>query len=364
MSVAWLGGAAAAQQAMFPQKCLCGVDARNEESETPIVSLADAADVLALLESINADELIVLHIEDDSDSVNLKGSYPASDLFDKGFLPAHNPFLVPGSWLSFRTERVRAAKEILMVEDETVKWARIIQSSYSCEAPRHQQRKLPRIVSLNRECLSHPLLRDKTYTRNSVYLSLAKHYQEQVSIVSSPTTQLCSYTTVVKDKLYLSDEDTALSLCQKEQTDVRITHVLSLGVDSVKLEVAREERFREVQVLHLKVLDDGVQSLSPHFSDGVRFIDGALENGNRDCRCLVYCRMGASRSPIMVAAFLVARYGMSPVSALLKVSAQRRELVQICPTPKLLEDLFDWARALGVESEWTFVELYEFLRKL
>ena len=66
----------------------------------------------------------------------------------------------------------------------------------------------------------------------------------------------------------------------------------------------------------------------------------------------------------MVAAFLVARYGMSPVSALLKVSAQRRELVQICPTPKLLEDLFDWARALGVESEWTFVELYEFLRKL
>lgn len=95
---------------------------------------------------------------------------------------------------------------------------------------------------------------------------------------------------------------------------LQVTHVLNC---------ARElpNCFPEVLTyLKLNFLDNNEQDILSHFEDAFEFLDGCYEDNGV---CLVHCQQGKSRSASIVAAYLIARRGLSFNVAIERIKAVR-----------------------------------------
>ena len=63
------------------------------------------------------------------------------------------------------------------------------------------------------------------------------------------------------------------------------------------------------------MVDDESYDLYPHFDESIAFIEFALKS-SQDTKVLVHCSAGAHRSPTIIAAFLIAKVGMSAEDAI------------------------------------------------
>jgi protein-tyrosine phosphatase len=101
-------------------------------------------------------------------------------------------------------------------------------------------------------------------------------------------------------------------------------HVLEyLGITHV-LNMAAEQHFetvhRNINVKHILADDYETYNIRQHFEEAFQFIEDALmKNG----RILVHCAVGISRSPTIVIAYIMHRYGMSYQNAYQYVQSLR-----------------------------------------
>ncbi|CAK4033363.1 Tyrosine- phosphatase [Lecanosticta acicola] len=115
------------------------------------------------------------------------------------------------------------------------------------------------------------------------------------------------------DELYIGG---LFTLRRKEALQAAgITHVLS--VLRLPLDQTLFESFAH-KVIEKDDVDD--ENLLEHFQEACEFIQDGLEKGGG---VLVHCAMGKSRSATCVCAYLVRRYGISPVEALARIRESR-----------------------------------------
>ncbi|KAF9522112.1 protein-tyrosine phosphatase-like protein [Crepidotus variabilis] len=112
-------------------------------------------------------------------------------------------------------------------------------------------------------------------------------------------------TEVVKDQIYLGDLKSAR--CPEQLSVLGITHVISICHDSVNY-------LSSSKVKHLRILvkDSETEDLLIHLAEACQFMDHALRPsvGKRGM-VFVHCMMGISRSPTVVAAYLMKTMNMS-----------------------------------------------------
>lgn len=90
--------------------------------------------------------------------------------------------------------------------------------------------------------------------------------------------------------------------------------------------------FSDLEYHHIKIKDDGTQSMRLAFGPAVRFIAANLVRG----AVLVHCQGGMSRSPAMIMAYLLIERGLSLPEAAETVLLARPA---VKPRPRFLEDL-------------------------
>ncbi|KAF9254375.1 phosphatases II [Marasmius fiardii PR-910] len=102
----------------------------------------------------------------------------------------------------------------------------------------------------------------------------------------------------------------------------RITHVLSILPEriSVPPSHSRGEKTR----MQVCVEDFPFAELAAHLPATTKFIRDGLRSFGGEGRVLVHCAEGISRSVSVVAAFLMAQYGWTPVEAVACVKEKRR----------------------------------------
>ncbi|EAU80685.2 dual specificity protein phosphatase 13 [Coprinopsis cinerea okayama7 len=142
-------------------------------------------------------------------------------------------------------------------------------------------------------------------------------------------------------RLYISD--LAFAENPSALSSYRITHVLSTLPDTIfcppptllPLQPAR---------LQIRVDDLPFAELAAHLPTTTAFIRDALAH-NPEARVLVHCVEGISRSVSVVAAYLMAQYGWTPVEAVQFVKSKR---VVADPNFGFVQQLHEYARtALG-----------------
>uniref|UniRef100_A0A6J0UTY0 protein-serine/threonine phosphatase n=1 Tax=Pogona vitticeps TaxID=103695 RepID=A0A6J0UTY0_9SAUR len=127
------------------------------------------------------------------------------------------------------------------------------------------------------------------------------------------------------DYLFLGSEWNAANLEELQKN--RVTHILN---------VTREiDNFFPDQFTYMNVrlYDEETSQLLPHWTDTYSFISDAR---TRDCRVLVHCKMGVSRSGSTVIAYAMKEYGWSLEQALGYVQ-ERRPIVH--PNPGFMRQL-------------------------
>lgn len=150
-------------------------------------------------------------------------------------------------------------------------------------------------------------------TRPPVHLSLS------TSSPRSPTSlpvQVAPYTEIIP-RLYVSDHATAESL--QVYLSLGITHVLSSMNGSVHIPSHPQLRISHLQI---PVADLPFAELACHLPRTSQFIHSALADPN--ARVLVHCAKGISRSPSVVAAYLMYAFCWAPKKALAYVKNKRR----------------------------------------
>ncbi|KAF8868859.1 protein-tyrosine phosphatase-like protein [Mucidula mucida] len=110
-----------------------------------------------------------------------------------------------------------------------------------------------------------------------------------------------------------------------------ITHVLSVLEEDMSVSLDSERH------LIVKVKDNESADLISHFPATCEFIDDALTAGGR---VLVHCALGLSRSPTVIAAYLIRKRGLSVEEALALIR-KSRELIM--PNDGFLKQLNEYA---------------------
>ena len=135
-----------------------------------------------------------------------------------------------------------------------------------------------------------------------------------------------------------------------ESADLRkagITHILTaMGLGLIKLDAKRLEGFKTLQ---LPIHDVATFNIIRYLPQSVEFVDYALSGGGK---VLVHCYAGVSRSATVVAAYLMAKRGMTPHEAL---THMREKRPCVSPNTGFLRQLtvFHRAGCVYVEQEDT-----------
>lgn len=136
--------------------------------------------------------------------------------------------------------------------------------------------------------------------------------------------------------LYISD----LSFAENPASlsSYRITHVLSTLPDKIHIPSVHPPPSR----LQIKVEDFPFAELAAHLPTTTAWIRDALKS-SPNARVLVHCGEGISRSVSVVAAFLIATYGWTPVEALQYIKSKRKVAN---PNFGFVQQLGEYARSL------------------
>ncbi|KAF9555823.1 phosphatases II [Agrocybe pediades] len=142
-------------------------------------------------------------------------------------------------------------------------------------------------------------------------------------------------------RLYISDlafaENPALLM------SYRITHILSTMPDTI---FRPPPSLLPVQPIRMQIRVDDLPfaELAEHLPHTTEFIRAALDS-HPEARILVHCAEGVSRSVSVVAAYLMAQFGYTPIEALAYIKGRRRVAN---PNFGFVKQLHEYARnALG-----------------
>ncbi|KAL7920738.1 protein-tyrosine phosphatase-like protein [Trichoderma austrokoningii] len=108
-----------------------------------------------------------------------------------------------------------------------------------------------------------------------------------------------------------------------------ISHVLSVGISP-------SSKVPGVAYYRVSVSDSPTSSIMKISGATCHIIEAALQSNNSTGRVLVHCSAGISRSPAVVAAYLMEHHGMSLMSALGQIVRARP---QASPNPGFLREL-------------------------
>ncbi|KAH9981017.1 protein-tyrosine phosphatase-like protein [Lactifluus volemus] len=145
---------------------------------------------------------------------------------------------------------------------------------------------------------------------------MGKHPQYSVSLILPPSLYLGPCPTVSSKPFFTRNS---------------ITHVLSIGANP------RRPAIVDGVIYHRLSLNDSVSaSISKVIDAAFEIIDEAIASKNGTGKILVHCYAGISRSPTVVAAYLMKRKGMSLKAALGHIIRVRP---QISPNPGFLQQL-------------------------
>lgn len=125
--------------------------------------------------------------------------------------------------------------------------------------------------------------------------------------------------------------------------NVQDAQILASGVDTIlclKPNCCSEDR-EDVEVISLPFID-GSGNRARDLRDAIDSIDAAVQGGEK---ILVHCHAGRSRSVMVVAAYLVARCGLTAQSALNLIQSKR----EIFLSPGI-EELLELARRIRLDS--------------
>jgi atypical dual specificity phosphatase len=141
-------------------------------------------------------------------------------------------------------------------------------------------------------------------------------------------------------RLYISD----LSFAENPAclSSYGITHVLSTLADNVLAPTVHPAPMR----LQIKVEDFPFAELAAHLPTTTSWIREAFRS-SPDARVLVHCGEGISRSVSVVAAFLMAQYGWSPVEAVQYIKSKRRVAD---PNFGFVQQLGEYSKSLGTRT--------------
>jgi atypical dual specificity phosphatase len=141
-------------------------------------------------------------------------------------------------------------------------------------------------------------------------------------------------------RLYISD----LSFAENPAclSSYGITHVLSTLADNVLTPSVHPAPMR----LQIKVEDFPFAELAAHLPTTTAWIRDAFRS-SPDARVLVHCGEGISRSVSVVAAFLMAQYGWSPMEAVQYIKSKRRVAN---PNFGFVQQLGEYAKSLGTRT--------------
>ena len=92
--------------------------------------------------------------------------------------------------------------------------------------------------------------------------------------------------------------------------------------------------------MRVAVVDDADSQIDEHFNSAIQFIDAALDAGGK---VIVHCKHGQSRSATMLAAWFVARKGMSVDQA---ISHLKRCRPRVRPNQGFVQQLHQYAQTL------------------
>uniref|UniRef100_A0A7N0RCP9 Dual specificity protein phosphatase 1 n=1 Tax=Kalanchoe fedtschenkoi TaxID=63787 RepID=A0A7N0RCP9_KALFE len=120
--------------------------------------------------------------------------------------------------------------------------------------------------------------------------------------------------------------------------ELNITHVLTVAY-SVAPPYPEDFTYKVIEVV-----DKEDTNLEKYFDECIDFIDEAKRQGGG---VLVHCIVGKSRSPTIVAAYLMKRHGMSSAEALLHVK-NKRPLVN--PNSGFVSQLHNLERSLELQA--------------
>lgn len=121
-----------------------------------------------------------------------------------------------------------------------------------------------------------------------------------------------------------------------------VTHILTV------LNWVLDKQAQGFTTLRIELDDAPWMNMAQFFDQAITFIDGALSppevDGSRESSggVLVHCAAGVSRSATVVAAYLMARHGMTPSQALDHI-VERRPCVE--PNEGFIRQLYTWHTA-------------------
>ncbi|KAL7267385.1 hypothetical protein RUND412_010030 [Rhizina undulata] len=132
-----------------------------------------------------------------------------------------------------------------------------------------------------------------------------------------------------------------LFLTEQNIISRNITHVVSIFEGRVNLPSTNPP----LKQLHIRLNDYSSEDILGELSRTTDFIREALDGGGR---VVVHCLMGISRSPTVVAAYLIATKGLSAGEAVQQVKNRRG---RVCPNMGFLLQLEDYSTLLKAEQE-------------
>jgi len=127
-----------------------------------------------------------------------------------------------------------------------------------------------------------------------------------------------TYANQITDEIYLGSEEAA-HVKIEQLVDRKITHILMVGTQ-LELGLGKYKDNKEMNYLRIQVQDETGSNLQEHFRTAILFIGKAVEKKEK---VLVHCVMGFSRSPTVVAAWLMYSEGLSSGEALAKIQSKR-----------------------------------------
>lgn len=123
-----------------------------------------------------------------------------------------------------------------------------------------------------------------------------------------------------------------------------ITHILSTLPDNI-LVPSESQLYPPPRRLQIRVEDSPFAELAAHLPTTTAWIRDAFR-ANPNARVLVHCVEGISRSVSVVAAFLIAQYGWTPVEAVQYIKSKRRVAD---PNFGFVQQLGEYRRSLGLQ---------------
>ncbi|KAK4622250.1 Dual specificity protein phosphatase 1B [Fulvia fulva] len=121
-----------------------------------------------------------------------------------------------------------------------------------------------------------------------------------------------------------------------------ITHILSV----LDFSINDAPQLKRCKCLNIQVDDDPDEDLLKHFPKTNAFLDDALREGGG---VFVHCAMGVSRSATVICAYLIWKFGLSPMEALEKVREKRK---RANPNPGFMRQLKVWERMCREKQGW------------